>query len=168
MFCPKCATQNGEDSKFCRACGTNLSMVPQAITGQLTLSKRQRRELERGRSANMAHGITTLFTGFGFLLVALAVSMARSVAGQVWWYWMLIPAFTLLGKGVAEIVSVVQAQKEQQRIMQQLPQQSFPQPRKTGEVLSPPTDEYQHPPISVTETTTRHLDAVPPRNRDIQ
>lgn len=27
MFCPRCAAQNLDDAKFCRACGTNLETV---------------------------------------------------------------------------------------------------------------------------------------------
>ena len=35
MFCPKCATQNLDGASFCRACGANISLVPQALTGQM-------------------------------------------------------------------------------------------------------------------------------------
>ena len=36
MFCPKCATQNLDGASFCRTCGANISLVPQALTGQIT------------------------------------------------------------------------------------------------------------------------------------
>ena len=35
MFCPKCAAQNIEGASFCRVCGANISLVPQALTGQI-------------------------------------------------------------------------------------------------------------------------------------
>ena len=35
MFCPKCATANSDQGKFCRACGTNLETVALALAGQL-------------------------------------------------------------------------------------------------------------------------------------
>ncbi|MFN2482444.1 MAG: zinc-ribbon domain-containing protein, partial [Pyrinomonadaceae bacterium] len=35
MFCPKCAAHNLDEAKFCRACGADISLVPQALTGQL-------------------------------------------------------------------------------------------------------------------------------------
>jgi hypothetical protein len=166
MYCPNCATQNADDAKFCRGCGANLSLVPQALTGQLGLTKRQQRELSRNRASSLAHGITTSFTGLGFLLVAFAISMAQQVAGQVWWFWLLIPAFTMLGKGVAEIIGHLQSQKQQRPIQVMPPLQ---QQRTTGEIpASPPVNELPVTPVSVTETTTRHLDAVPPRNREIQ
>src|ERR1051326_6573590 len=34
-FCPKCATQNLDGASFCRGCGANISLVPQALTGQM-------------------------------------------------------------------------------------------------------------------------------------
>jgi hypothetical protein len=35
MFCPKCATQNVEAAKFCRACGAALEVVALALDGKL-------------------------------------------------------------------------------------------------------------------------------------
>jgi hypothetical protein len=37
MYCPRCATQNLDGAKFCRACGTNLEIVALALTEQLDL-----------------------------------------------------------------------------------------------------------------------------------
>ena len=34
MFCPKCATQNLDGASFCRSCGANISLIPQALAGQ--------------------------------------------------------------------------------------------------------------------------------------
>jgi len=111
MYCPKCATQNAEDTKFCRSCGSNLSLVPQALTGRLpeAPSGRRRhrhrdRDFEHGGPAALANGITKVFMGIGFLLVSFG-SFFFAPAGRIWWFWMLIPAFAMLGKGVAQIVS---------------------------------------------------------------
>ena len=38
MFCPKCASQNVDGAHFCRACGANISLVPQALTGQFPVA----------------------------------------------------------------------------------------------------------------------------------
>ncbi|MDQ3650266.1 MAG: zinc-ribbon domain-containing protein [Acidobacteriota bacterium] len=35
MYCPSCAVQNVEGASYCRACGANISLVPQAMTGRL-------------------------------------------------------------------------------------------------------------------------------------
>ena len=54
MFCPKCAAQNADDAKFCRACGTDISLVPQAVTGQL--AERLSREDDYTRGGRESSG----------------------------------------------------------------------------------------------------------------
>jgi len=156
MFCPKCATQNIEGASFCRACGANISLVPQALTGQLPQQSedkfdRYSRRLSR-RKPSYEHGIARIMSGLGFLAVALCVA-AFAPGGRVWWFWLLIPAFSLLGKGISEMMRARDNQP-----MNRIPSQvtgtlSIDQlpPQQTGE-LRPPVP-------SVTEGTTRHLGA---------
>lgn len=35
MYCPRCGAQNADATKFCRACGDDLSIVAQAMTRHL-------------------------------------------------------------------------------------------------------------------------------------
>jgi zinc ribbon protein len=151
MYCPTCATQNGDGTKFCRACGTNLSLVPQAITGRLPESPRGRRH-RRDKEPSLAGGITAVFMGLGFVVVALALALSDS--GRGWWFWMLIPAFSLLGKGVASIVTTLHAQ----RANPSATYTAIP-PGMNAAALPPQPNFETLPPPSVTETTTRHLDA---------
>jgi len=76
MFCPKCATQNVDGAHFCRSCGANISLVPQALTGQIAQPPmtevgrtRHRRELwpadARYRAA-MRYVTSAVFLGFLF------------------------------------------------------------------------------------------------------
>jgi len=88
--------------------------------------------------------------GLGFLMVALALGISHS--GRGWWYWLLFPAFMFLGRGVAMIVSAMQANRKAALQMQQ------PQERITGEYARPESREFPLPPPSITETTTRQLD----------
>ncbi|MEK6406260.1 MAG: hypothetical protein AABN34_04775 [Acidobacteriota bacterium] len=99
----------------------------------------------------MANGITKVFVGLGFLLVSLALGLSN--AGRGWWFWMLIPAFASLGKGVAEIVSA----KYGSHLAPGANQTAMPTAARTGE-LPPPRNEVLFPPPSVTEQTTRQLD----------
>ena len=172
MFCPKCATQNAEGASFCRSCGANISLVPQALTGQLpdaspvgfAESRREfrRRMRHRGGTPSMADGIRQISMGVGFLLVAMAIGLfGREMGGQVWWFWMLIPAFALLGKGISQIVQVKQQPESlpvpsatlSNTLSSQPPLSALP-PRNTAQLV--PT------PPSVTEGTTRHLGAEAP------
>ena len=79
MFCPKCATQNLDGASFCRTCGANISLVPQALTGQLTkpeeggecapLGRRRNRE-----AATLEHAFKNIFSGLAFLIISIVLS----------------------------------------------------------------------------------------------
>lgn len=169
MFCPQCAAKNLEGASFCRVCGANISLIPQALTGQLQQSSENKDEdLEVGRRAlrklsrrepSLEHAIKKFFSGIAFVFVALALWYTRM--GYGWWFWMLIPAFSMIGSGVAQYVRLKEREK-----------QSF-QPRTQGQpAMQPPrqvdafpvrsTGELVAPPPSVTEGTTRHLGAEAP------
>ena len=154
MFCPNCATQNSAETKYCRSCGANLTLVPQALTGQLPPRERSSRRHRRGREdgpATLEHGITKVFMGVGFVMAA-AGAFFFAPAGHIWWFWMLIPAFAMLGRGVAEIV----ASWKSPPAVPPISQTAMPYVDRPGQ-LSPPSDGIFAPP-SVTENTTRQLD----------
>ena len=173
MYCPKCATQNMDNARYCRSCGTDLDLVSKALTGQLQVQPpvedRFPRRTRRGkirdedRPPSVEGAIQGLATGFAFILVSFAV-LFYAPAGRIWWFWMLIPAFTMLGKGVAEYIKwknqPVQLQGNQIRqptvIAPPNPAPPLP-PRPTSEMYTPP---------SATEGTTRHLDPAPQRAKD--
>lgn len=166
MFCPKCATQNIDGASFCRSCGANISLIPQALSGQLTQTQpddfeegsRARRRYGR-RQLSLDHAFKNAFMGFAFLLVSMALAFSR--LGRGWWFWMLIPAFSMIGTGVAQYIRLKEREKQALRSgafvqpsMQPPPAvNSFPA-RNTGELVPPPP--------SVTEGTTRHLGAEAP------
>jgi len=164
MFCPKCAAQNIDGASFCRVCGANISLVPQALSGK-ALSQPDSRELRRSRrkrgsrDASIESALKNVFIGIAWLVIALALSWTGR--GAWWWFWLLIPAFGSLGKGVAELIRYREEKKEPAPLLGYSPpslgpQQSVPPlpVRRTGELVTPPA--------SVTEGTTRHLGAEAP------
>ena len=165
MFCPKCATQNIDGASFCRACGANISLVPQALAGQLPEAKSEdysdrfsRRRRKRGEPT-LDQGIRSLMMGIGFIVVSVMVDL-YSPAGWTWWYWLLIPAFAMLGRGVSEIVRAKQARGELKAANsspREISGTSF-----GGSLPDPRTGKLRAPMPSVTEGTTRHLGAEGP------
>ena len=153
MFCPKCATQNLDGASFCRTCGANISLVPQALTGQLAHAPeeeieegRGRRRRRQGREVTLDQSFKNIFMGVAFLIVAIALS--RTI-GQGWWFWMLLPAFSMMGTGVAQYIRVREREKRASLAAQPVAR-TFPQPARN-------VDELRAPVPSVTEGTTRHL-----------
>ena len=148
MFCTKCATQNLDGASFCRSCGANISLVPQALTGQITRPSEEKGLTNdeqcaipgRRRELTLDHSFKNVAIGIAFLIIAIALS--RSI-GAGWWFWMLIPAFSLLGTGIAQYVRI------RERENRSTP--SLPAPP------SRPTEQLRPPAPSVTEGTTRHL-----------
>jgi hypothetical protein len=172
MFCPRCATQNADDAKFCRACGTDISLVPQAVTGQLAarLSEEEdddysRRGRRRGkRKPTIERALKNLFMGLAFIFVAFA-AFTWAPAGHIWWFWMLIPAAGMLSEGVSIYIRLSEEKKRlapssyvpAQTAVPSPPRASALPPLNTGEIVPPP---------SVTEGTTRHLNVPADRTRD--
>jgi len=148
MFCPKCATQNLDGASFCRTCGANISLVPQALTGQLAQTPVEEiveghgRRRRHGKEVTLDHSFKNIFMGVAFLIVAIALS--RTI-GQGWWFWMLLPAFSMMGTGVAQYIRL----RERER---------------RASLVAPPVTKAFPPQVpSVTEGTTRHLDPNKPK-----
>jgi hypothetical protein len=176
MFCPKCGTENTETASFCRGCGSNISLVPQALTGTLRepdaepaegrrLSRRERRELERERKRerksrkppSLEGAVVPFFGGIGFILVGLAI-MLFVPNGHMWGFWMFIPAFFMIGAGLSEYMRWNQRQHTP-TLPAYTPPASLPHVAPRAAELQPtrPTSEI-YAPGSVTEGTTKLLD----------
>ncbi|HEU4770272.1 MAG TPA: zinc-ribbon domain-containing protein [Pyrinomonadaceae bacterium] len=163
MFCPKCATQNAEGASFCRSCGANISLVPQALTGQLprpteeTNVPTEEQYGRKGRPLTLDHAFKNIFLGIAFFIIAIVLS--RTI-GQVWWFWMLLPAFSLIGTGIAQFIRLKERERNSISSDGYAPKAFANRP--TAQPLHVPNTEQLMPPVaSVTEGTTRHLSKTP-------
>jgi hypothetical protein len=162
MFCPKCATQNPDGGSFCRACGANISLIPQALTGQLVQhgpmdnSRAARRARRRDREPSLESSLRSLFMGIAFVIVAIAVS--RTPGGAFWWFYMLIPAFLSMATGLSQLLRLRQREQNDELYGAPPSQQSMPDRGSWTQkrVDAPGTGEMMPPVPSVTEGTTRH------------
>src|ERR1051326_4127318 len=171
MFCPKCAAQNADDARFCRACGTDISLVPQAVTGQLAqrlsadeddrdFTRRGRRRRREKRKPTVERAVREIIMGLAFVFIAFAVR-DWAPAGHIWWFWMFIPAASGLADGIS-IFLRLREEKQKLAPPAYAPQQTaFPPPPQQAGVLPPRNTGEIVPPPSVTENTTRLLDNVP-------
>jgi len=160
MFCPKCAAQNLDGASYCRVCGANISLVPQALTGQLPyaneggLSRAERRARRRHREVGLDTAFKNAFMGIAFLLIAIVLLFSRMGTG--WWFWMLIPAFALMGTGIAHYIRYREMERRQ-LAPGALGQPSVYAPPHVNSLPRRSTGELVSQPPSVTEGTTRHL-----------
>lgn len=160
MFCPKCGQQNPETGRFCRSCGTDLGNVTQALA-----EPKQTQPLvdRRGRPISWDRAITGIFMGLAFLTVSIILAVTGM--GRGWWFWMLIPAFAMLGGGIAKYV---QLKKHEQSRTVIAPAATIA--IESGQPAGLPLEQTQYispdaryktgdlVPPSVTDSTTRHLE----------
>jgi len=108
LYCPRCGVQASQsDSKFCRACGADLTLVSQAMAGQISwrthlltrfdnffLSKREYEDRESARE-----GGWNLFLG-AFLLAISIWSLITAEGGPVFWIVLLLFSLVSLKIGI--------------------------------------------------------------------
>ncbi|HEY8562079.1 MAG TPA: zinc-ribbon domain-containing protein [Pyrinomonadaceae bacterium] len=169
MFCPKCGTQNPDDGRFCRSCGADLGNVSAALSGKLP--KRHESVDRRKRGISWQSAITNVFMGIAFFVVSLILGFTGQFGAQVWWFWLLIPAFGCFGSGIAQIVQLRKLEKQEASFAPQNAQNTISAapvnaalPPTREDYVAPPkqsiydTGEFAERPNSVTEPTTRHLE----------
>ena len=166
MYCPKCATQNTDEASFCRSCGANVSLIPQALAGQIATPPNEAGGVEaflhgrQRRVPSIERAVMPLFGGIGFILVALTI-MRFMPGGWTWGFWMFIPAFFLMGKSVTEYLKL-------REYRERLPgavgagfnpaTSAIPSARPPEGALPPRTQSADYTPGTVTEGTTKLLE----------
>ena len=182
MFCPKCGTQNPDNGKFCRSCGTDLGNVSAAMSGDLPKNntdfgfpafdwenRKDAREFHRRKDPTEVFGdaVKQILSGIGFLIVAIVLLTTGAWGGHTWWWAMLFPAFALLSKGISDYLKSRRMEKSQQ-FQFAAQNQNYLNQNQTRADLPPTQTEYVAPdtryktgdlaPPSVTDNTTRHLE----------
>lgn len=154
MFCPKCGSRNADESKFCRACGADLSNVLAVVEGKTPAEL----PLAEKRIELSSAGLRGLILGVGFLIVA-GLGFAWSTRSAVIGFFALAFAFVFLATGISRFVQANALKRlREPMVPDHVPalapgQADYIQPsRPLFE-----TDDLAAAPQSVTEHTTTRL-----------
>lgn len=168
MFCPKCGTKNPDNGKFCRKCGTDLETVSDAITGKLSISNKYNEKNGKKEKVSWEGAISKLFSGLAFLIIAIILGYTGAAGGRAWWFWMLIPAFAMIGSGIAQVIQIKHNESRNITISSNNDVNEFSSnqpgslpPKQTEFVSNIPDSTYKTGdlvPPSIVENTTRHLE----------
>ena len=168
MYCPQCATQNTDDAKFCRACGTDLAAVASALTNKFTPPGAWLEKYGEGKhkvimgamllgAALLIGAVPALFIGVIFPLVML---------WTVFFGWMAGWGIVSLASGVGEMVESKTTLRQTRRVDRGLTAtepSGLSAAAREPRMLDDAARAKPYSPLSVTEHTTELLGEQPPR-----
>ena len=185
MYCPSCATQNGTDARFCRVCGLTLEVVSLALDGQLVPKNEHTPKKERGKSKSRqsaaellmlkrAKAIREIISGSMMIAVSLLILLGpmpfirqKAFAWLVIWSaifgWMAIWGTTSFAQGLGQVLAsdkLMTPENSKMGASSSVITSELPDGSENSQTFAslPAAYDVGAPP-SVTETTTRHLNA---------
>src|SRR5262245_41070313 len=167
MYCPNCGSNQSEGKKFCTICGTNLQIVTQALSGQLSPvysppPVHHPYEIERQRET--ARGIRLAIIGGGFLVFKFfnMIVSGGSVVSPLSFI-----GFILLAVGVSKLLAFRPAEPAHKnplaasfhppQIQQNAPASANVQSVHSSAPRTSELPSVPHPAPSVTEDDTRRF-----------
>lgn len=121
MFCPRCSAQNSNDTRFCRACGTNLATVSLALADPQQLSQVALEKLGNISLAKRRAGISNLIHGSGWMAASAVVGVALGLFSNLndWIFvwlglasWMGVWGIIQFSQGINKLVEARALQQE--------------------------------------------------------
>jgi predicted nucleic-acid-binding Zn-ribbon protein len=161
MFCPKCGSQNADETKFCRGCGADLSNVLAVVDGKTHPTP----ALSEKYIELYSRGMRGLMLGIGFLIIS-AVIYSIPPRDGIFWLFPLAFAFLFLSVAFSRFIHAkgIKALSK----LNEVPATAANPVLPTGqtEYIKPSrsiyeTDDLAGLPSSVTEHTTTHLQMDP-------
>lgn len=134
MFCPKCAVENHDQTRFCRGCGADLEVVALALNAQLTLpaelgrNDESKTELTQLRITLQVDGIQHVLRGGLIFATGIFLGIPLALFGKdTDWHsnWILIWLFTcgwlpvwgaiMMGTGLSNLIQSKMMQRQTDR-----------------------------------------------------
>lgn len=171
MYCPRCAAQNLDDVKFCRACGTNLESVALALSGKYHPAKpKDEDEVKPAKTPleKRRDGVNSIVRGTGLFVASLLIGVALGLFSNApdWGIIWVAMAGWMACWGIISMTSGIGSIMESKFMARQLEQASSRTDART--IQTSPIDEARMLPDasaapglpippSVTEHTTEPL-----------
>lgn len=149
MFCPKCGIENSEEIKFCRRCGSDLRLIPEVMSGKLTVG-----DVDKKKPTWEA---AMIFLSLSLAFFIVSIVLAFQPMGAGWWFWLLFAGFTMLALGVAQVLNMRQIREDNIKISSEK-DVSLPEPENAN-ALPPKQTEFAR---DIVDIKDRSGDLVPP------
>ncbi len=119
MFCPNCAAQNQDQTKYCRSCGADLKIVALALNGQLEIpsdvrgAEAGKLELTKQWLDQQSKGIDSVIQGSLLFIVSILMGAALAFfSGKNDWMiiwlifcgWLAVWAASMVGTGLSSLI----------------------------------------------------------------
>jgi hypothetical protein len=170
MYCPNCGSNNQPDINFCTRCGTNLSLVSNALGGKVN-DLPQKSEQIPELLKRYYSGRHKMLLGAGSLAAVVALTALLFMSGLFWFFfWFFLGLFgygtQIFNKGWNEWSEASSNLKalgydihagDATRLAQKDSSPLAAPAARKAEFL-PVDSSAAEAPLSVTENTTRHLD----------
>ena len=178
MYCPRCAMQNLDGAKFCRACGTNLETVALALAQKLHPAHSDKQAAKNSQAGKnklekRSEGLTKIVRASGLIgASALVGAMLALFSNNPDWIiiWMIFAGWMACW-GVMWLVSGIAALIESRFIpleARQIAGETVSRTTPLGsdqEILPTPATPKLSLPSSITEHTTELLNGQHPTSK---
>ena len=155
MYCPQCGLQNNDDTKFCRSCGENLKVVSQAMTRRLPafLVRKMDAYIERRNAGLRRESIGLTILGCLFIFLGFYDVIGNGASWRSEWFNVAFGCFMLF-LGLWDHTVYKRTLSLDVKVIKMGGSST------TNELPPINAAHIVEPPASVTESTTRELNAV--------
>ena len=179
MYCPRCATQNLDGAKFCRACGTNLETVALALAQQLDPAQADKDAAKpkagKNKLQKRREGLTKIVQASGLIGASAVVGTALAFFSNqpdwiiIWMIfagWMACWGVMLLVSGVAALIESIFTSPQTELTTGETVSRTTPLGwGEDQEILPTPPIPKLSLPSSITEHTTELLNGQHPTSK---